>query len=46
MKTVQNNSCRKNWHETTCLCVVVMKSKRQVEGKLGHVVNVDDCRLS
>lgn len=45
MKTVQNNSYRYNWHETT-LFVVIMKSKRQVEGKLGHVVDVDDCRLS
>ena len=30
----------KKLRETTNLCVEIMNSKRQVMGKLGHVVNV------
>ena len=30
----------KKLHETTNFCVEIMKSKRQVKGKLGHVVQI------
>ena len=30
----------RKFHETTNLCVEIMKSKRQVKGKLGHVVQI------
>ena len=30
----------KKFHETTNLCVEIMKSKRQEKGKLGHVVQI------
>ena len=33
-------------HETTDLCVEIMNSKRQVKGKLGHVVEIRICRLT
>ena len=32
--------------ETTHLCVEIINSKRQVKGKLGHVVQVRVCRLT
>ena len=32
--------------ETTKLCVEIMDSKRQVMGKLGHVVQIPVCRLT
>ena len=32
--------------ETTNLCVEIMNSKRQVMGKLGHVVQIPVCRLT
>ena len=32
--------------ETTNLCVEIMNSKRQVMGKLGHVVQIRVCRLT
>ena len=32
--------------ETTNLCVEIMNSKRQVMGKLGHVVQIRGCRLT
>ena len=32
--------------ETTNLCVKIMNSKRQVKGKLGHVVQISVCRLT
>ena len=33
----------KKLRETTDLCVEIMKSKRQVMGKLGHVVQIRVC---
>ena len=36
----------KKLRETFNLCVEIMNSKRQVEGKLGHVVQVRGCRLT
>ena len=32
--------------ETINLCVEIMNSKRQVLGKLGHVVQIRVCRLT
>ena len=32
--------------ETTNLCVEIMNSKRQVKGKLDHVVQIGVCRLT
>ena len=32
--------------ETTYLCVEIMNSKRQVKGKLSHVVQIRVCRLT
>ena len=32
--------------ETTKLCVEIMKSRRQVRGKLGQVVQIRVCRLT
>ena len=32
--------------DTTNLCVEIMNSKRQVRGKLGHVVQLRVCRLT
>ena len=32
--------------ETIILCVEIMNSKRQVLGKLGHVVQIRVCRLT
>ena len=31
----------KKFRETTNLCVEIMNSRRQVKGKLGHVVQID-----
>ena len=36
----------KKLRETTHLGVEVMNSKRQVKGKLGHVVQIRVCRLT
>ena len=36
----------KKLRETTNLCVEIMNSKRQVKGKLGHVVQIRVCRLT
>ena len=38
MKTAQKILIDKKLRETAYLCVEIMKSKRQVKGKLGHVV--------
>ena len=38
IKTALNNSQGQNWRKSTNFCVVIMNSKRQVNGKLGHVV--------
>ena len=46
MKTVQNTSYGENWLETTHLGVEVINSKRQLRGKLGHVVQIHVCRLA
>ena len=46
MKTVQNNSYGENWLETTYFGVEVINSKRQLRGKLGHVVQTYVCRLA
>ena len=35
-----------NLRETTNLGVEIMNSKRQVKGKLGHVVQICVCRLT
>ena len=36
----------KKLRETTNLCVEIMNSKRQVKGKLGHVVKIRVCRFA
>ena len=36
----------KKWRETTNLCLEIMKTKRQVKGKLGHVLQLRVCRLT
>ena len=36
----------KKLRETTNLCVEIMNSKRQVMGKLGHVVQILVCSLT
>ena len=36
----------KKLRETTNLCIEIMNSKRQVMGKLGHVVQCRVCRLT
>ena len=33
----------KKLHETTNLCVEIMNSTQQVNGKLGHVVQIRGC---
>ena len=40
IKTVQNNFYGENWLETTYFWVEVINSKRQLRGKLGHVVQI------
>ena len=46
MKTVQNNSYGENWLETTYFEVEVISSKRQLRGKLDHVVQIHVCCLA
>ena len=46
IKTVQNNSYTKNWHETTYMWVEVINSKRQIRGKFGYVVEINFCPLA
>ena len=36
----------KKWRETINLCLEIMKTKRQVKGKLGHVLQLRVCRLT
>ena len=36
----------KKLRETTNVCLKIMTSKRQVKGKLGHVVQIRVCRLT
>ena len=36
----------KKFLEASNLCVEIMNSKRQVKGKLGHVVQIRVCRLT
>ena len=36
----------KKLRETTNLCVEIMNNKRQVMGKLGHMVQTHLCRLT
>ena len=36
----------KKWRETTNLCLEIMKTKRLVKGKLGHVLQLRVCRLT
>ena len=36
----------KKLRETTNSCVAIMNSKRQMKGKLGHVVQVNVCPLT
>ena len=40
IKTAENNSYEQNWRESTDFRVVIINSKRQVDGKLGHVVQI------
>ena len=46
IKTVQKSSYGENWLETTYFGVEVINSKRQLRGKLGHVVQIHVCRLA
>ena len=36
----------KKLHETTNLCVEIMKSKKQVKGKRGHMIQIRICHLT
>ena len=45
IKTVQNNFYGENWLEATYFWVELINSKRQLRGKLGHVVQIHVCRL-
>ena len=36
----------KNWREATYFLVEVIKSKRKLRGKPGHVVQIHVCRLA
>ena len=45
MKTAENSSYGQNWRESTDFRVVIMNSKRQVNGKLCHAVRIHVCRL-
>ena len=36
----------KTLRETTNVCVEIMNSKRQLKGKLGHVVQIHVCRFT
>ena len=46
IKTAQKIFMDKKLRETTYLCVEIMNSKRQVKGKIGHVVQIHFCRLT
>ena len=46
IKTAQKIFRDKKLRETTYLCVEIMNSKRQVKGKIGHVVQIPFCRLT
>ena len=46
IKTAQKIFMDKKLRETTYLCVKIMNSKRQVKGKIGHVVQIRFCRLT
>ena len=46
LKKVQNDSCGQNYHKTTYFCVQAINGKRKIGGKLGHVVQIDVCRLA
>ena len=46
METVQNNCYGEKLWETTYSCEEEMDSKRQLRGKLGHVVQIHVCLLS
>ena len=46
IKTVQNNSYGENWLETTYYGVEVINSKRQLRGKVGHVLQIHVCHLA
>ena len=46
IKTAQKIFVDKKLRETTYLCVEIMNSKRQVKGKIGHVVQIRFCRLT
>ena len=46
IKTAQKIFMDKKLRETTYLCVEIMNSKRQVKGKIGHVVQIPFCRLT
>ena len=46
LKKVQNDSCGQNYHKTTYFCVEAINGKRKIGGKLGHVVQIQVCRLA
>ena len=46
IKTAPKIFMDKKLRETTYLCVEIMNSKRQVKGKIGHVVQIRVCRLT
>ena len=46
IKTAQKIFMDKKLRETTYLCVEIMNSKRQVKGKIGHVVQIRFGRLT
>ena len=46
IKTAQKIFVDKKLRETTYLCVEIMNSKRQVKGKIGHLVQIRFCRLT
>ena len=46
IKTVPNDSYGQNGHKTTYFCVEEIKSKREIRGQLGHVVQIHVCRLA
>ena len=46
LKKVQNDSCGQNYHKTTYFCIEAINGKRKIGGKLGHVVQIQVCRLA
>ena len=46
IKTAQKFFMDKKLRKTTYLCVEIMNSKRQVKGKIGHVVQIRLGRLT